>query len=90
MAASPVPRRRLQDYSIMVDWPTDTPTEVQQLADEIATMLKGKNGRLVGPAIALVFAYVVAELGNAPLKQVIRDVGALARRYGALKPQRPH
>jgi hypothetical protein len=29
------------------------------------------------------------ELGGVDLKQVLRDVGAIARRHGALKPYRP-
>src|SRR5262249_49450957 len=47
-------------------WPEGTPDDVKALADELARVLKGRNGQVVGPAIALVFAYVVAELGNAP------------------------
>ena len=71
-------------------WPADTPTDVRQLADALAAVLKDRNGQIAGPAIALVFAYTIAELGNAPLQQVIRDVGSLARRYGALKLQQTH
>jgi hypothetical protein len=63
---------------------------VRQLADELAAVLKDRNGREVGPAIALVFAYVVAELGGSPLQQVAIDVGELARKHGAFKFSRPH
>jgi len=73
-----------------MQWPEGTPDDVKALADELAHVLESHNGQVVGPAIALVFAYVVAELGNAPLERVVHDVGALARRYGALKLHRPH
>ena len=43
-------------------WPMDTPSEVRQLADQLAAVLKDQNGQIAGPAIALVFAYIVAEL----------------------------
>jgi hypothetical protein len=71
-------------------WPAGTPDDVKALASELAAVVKGRNGQVAGPAVSLVFAYVVAELGGVPLKQVVIDVGELARKHGALKPMRPH
>ena len=75
---------------ITIRWPDDTPDDVARLADELAAVLKGRNGQVAGPAAGLVFAYVVCELGNAPLRDVVHDIGELARKYGALKTPRPH
>src|SRR5262245_57985623 len=83
---------RVESMSVLhaPQWPIDTPPDVRQLADQLAAVLKGRNGQVAGPATALLFAFLVAELGNAPLRQVIADVGALARRHGAMRYRRPH
>jgi hypothetical protein len=67
-----------------------TPADVRRLADALAGVLLGIDGQQAGPAIALVYAYVVAELGGArddpeTLRQIIRGVGQLARKHGALQ-----
>jgi hypothetical protein len=57
--------------SVEVDrWPAGTPPEVSSLAGRLVEVLKGRSGQVVGPALSLVFAYTVAELGDAPLEQV--------------------
>jgi hypothetical protein len=73
----------------MVQWPKDTPPDVRCLADQLAAVLEGRSGQVAGPAIALTFAFVIAELGGfrddeETVRAIVRDVGALARRYGAL------
>src|SRR5262249_32410688 len=87
--------QRVELRTFLMRWPEGTPDDVRHLADELAAVLMDRNGREVGPALALVFAYVVCELGGHAsdadmLKRIMIDVGAIARRYGALKPHRPH
>lgn len=74
----------------IVNWPDGTPDDVRRLADALVAVLEGHGGQLVGSAIALVFACVVAELGDAPLEQVVSDVGQIAFRHGAFKPRPRH
>lgn len=73
----------------MVQWPKCTPEDVRDLADRLAAVLEGRSGQVAGPAIALTFAYVIAELGGfrddaETVREIIRDVGRLAGKYGAL------
>jgi hypothetical protein len=76
---------------VRVRWPEGTSHDVRQLADELAAVLKGRPSRTVGPALCVIFSYAIAEIGDAPLQQVMHDVGAVAIKHGALKPpHRPH
>jgi hypothetical protein len=67
-----------------VAWPKDTPDDVRRLADTLAAVLQGHSGQVAGPATAFVFAYLIAELGGADVGDVVRDVGALACKHGAM------
>lgn len=70
-------------------WPENTPDDVRLLGDRLAAVLEGQSGQVAGPALALTFAYVIAELGGfrddaETVRAIMRDVGQLARRYGAM------
>ena len=66
-----------------VQWPHDTPAEVRGLADDLATTVHGCPGPIAGPALLLVLAYTIAELGGSPLGEILVDLGVVARRHGA-------
>jgi hypothetical protein len=68
-------------------WPADTPAEIAHIADELVELLDGRDGRLVAPALAMVFSYVIVEIGRSQPGDVMRAVGRVAIEHGAIKPR---
>jgi hypothetical protein len=59
------------------------------MADQLVDVLDGNSAQTIGPALGLVFSYflVAASGARSSLRDVLSEVGALARRHGALKQQ---
>jgi hypothetical protein len=70
--------------------PDDMPQEVRQLVGRLADVVRGQRGRVAGPAVALIFSLVIAELGDGDLARICRSVGKIASRHGAFQRRRPH
>jgi len=73
-------------------WPKDTPADVQALADELVAVLKGHDAEVVGPAIAITFAFVILSLAEraddmAAVDRMTADITELVTRYGAAIPR---
>jgi hypothetical protein len=72
-------------------WPAiDAPADVKALGKKLIAVMEGYDPTTIGPAISVVFGYVVLELADkaddmSAVDRMMADVRALVLRHGAAK-----
>ena len=74
---------------------TDTPAAVTALANELIARLNHHERAIIGPALSMVFAFTILELGGhaedmAKLSEILRDIASLVTKYNAAIPRHAH
>lgn len=74
---------------------TSAPVDVKALADELIALLNNYDRATIGPALSMVFAFTILELGGhaedmAKLSEMMHDVASLATKYGAATERHMH
>ena len=74
---------------------TNAPAEVKALADELIAFLNNHARAIIGPALSMVFAFTILELGGcaedmAKLSEILRDISTLVTKYGAASVRHTH
>jgi hypothetical protein len=65
------------------------------VADELIAILNEHGREVAGPALSMVFSFMLLEFGGhsedmGKLSEVLRDVGELVTKYGAATKQHSH
>jgi len=76
-------------------WPDTVPPDVKRLADELISVLQGHSAEVMGPALSVVFAFVMCSIAGraedeASLDQMMADLTSVIVKYGAANMRNVH